>query len=64
MNRSMKIIDFLKSHELISVHALEKKCGIPQSTIGQAFKGRGIPEKYHESLIKELKSYGFKVRSC
>ena len=56
-----KIIDFLKSHELISVHALEKKCGLPQSTIYKAKNGRTLPEKYHESLIKELKRYGFKA---
>ena len=56
-----KILKFLKTHELISVHALEKKCGMPQSTIGQAQNGRKVPEKYHESLIKELKRYGFKA---
>lgn len=62
MNKSDKIINFLKAHELISIHALEKKCGLPQSTIYKAQNGRTLPEKYHESLIKELKRYGLKAR--
>jgi hypothetical protein len=35
------------------------QCGLPQSTIYKAQNGRALPEKYHESLIKELKRYGF-----
>lgn len=61
MNKSDKIINFLKAHELISINALEKKCGLPQSTIYKAQNGRTLPEKYHESLIKELKRYGLKA---
>ena len=62
MNKSDKIINFLKAHELISINALEKKCGLSQGTMAHALNGsRGLPEKYHESLIKELKRYGCKA---
>lgn len=50
----------MKSHELISVYGLECKCDIPEGTVAKAVKGlRGIPEKYHEAVIKELRHYGF-----
>lgn len=55
-----KIIDFLDSHELISVHALEIKANVPASTIAQTKHGRDIPKKHIEPLCLILKGYGMK----
>lgn len=60
---SQTIIDFLKSHELISIHGLEKKLGLSNGTISKAVDGRrGLPEKYHEKIISELKKYGILMK--
>lgn len=56
------ICDFLKSHELISVNALEEKLQIPASTIGQALNGnRLIPSKHIYCILCELAKYGIKI---
>jgi hypothetical protein len=58
---SNQLCDFLKSHSLISVNALEEKLKIPQSTIGQALNGkRLIPMHFLYPIILELVPYGFK----
>ena len=57
---SNHFVDFLKSHELISVHGLEKKLGIPKDTIRKAKEGhRAIPEKYFYEMGLVLVDYGF-----
>jgi hypothetical protein len=56
------ITDFLKSHSLISVKALEEALKIPQSTIWKAVQGeRLIPEKHIFPLICFLANYGLKI---
>lgn len=58
-----KAIEWLQTHDLISINRLEKKVGIPQRVLSKVIKqldGRDLPEKYHDDLIKELKRYGFK----
>lgn len=55
-----KIIEFLRMHKLISIYGLEKKLSFPEGTIAKAVKGtRGLPNKYHDAIIFELKKYGF-----
>jgi transcriptional antiterminator len=59
-NNSDTIVAFLQQRPLISIHQLEDRLGIPQSTIAKAVKGvRNIPEKHQEGLINELKKYGY-----
>ena len=56
------ICDFLRSHNLISVNALEEKLNIPQSTIGKAMnENRLIPTKHIFPIICELSRYGFEI---
>jgi hypothetical protein len=56
------ITDFLKSHSLISVKALEEALKIPQSTIWKAVQGeRLIPEKHIFPLICFLADYGLRI---
>lgn len=58
-SKSQSIIEFLQSHPLISVNALEKMCNIPQSTINKAFSGsREIPDVHINNLEAILKKYG------
>jgi len=59
---SKEVCDFLKTHDLISFHGLEKKLNLPQSTIGQALNGsRDIPQKHLFEIIRELIQYGLKI---
>jgi len=59
---NQQILGFLEDRPLISQHGIEKKLGMPQSTIGQAFKGdRKIPSKHLYPIILELIQYGFKL---
>lgn len=63
-DHSKKIIKFLKDHPLISIHALEKECGIYARNLDKAVKGeRGIPIEYQNKLITILKNYGLKIRT-
>ena len=58
-----KAITWLQEHELISINRLERKIGIPQRVLSKVvtgLDGRGLPDKYHEALIAEIKKYGFK----
>ena len=56
------IVEFLKSHPLISSKALEEALSIPQSTIGQALSGaRLIPEKHIYYIICHLANYGLQI---
>ncbi len=59
---SEKIMSFLDSHELISVHALEIKIGMAQSTIGQTKHGRKIPKKFITPICEVLKDYGMNYK--
>ncbi len=55
-------VAFLRSHDLISVTALEAKLGMPKSTLRQALKKnspRNIPAKYFYDLGLILRDYGF-----
>lgn len=57
---SNHFIGFLKSHDLISVHGLEVKLGMPKDTIRKAKEGkRHIPEKYFYDMGLVLRDYGF-----
>lgn len=58
-----RAITWLQEHDLISINRLEKKIGIPQRVLSKVvtgLDGRTLPEKYHATLIAELKKYGFK----
>lgn len=62
INESNALIEFLKTHPLISLNALEKKLNIPQSTLSKAVKGhRTIPIGYRYKLSLELRSYGYHI---
>lgn len=50
-----KIISHIKAREWISLNALEKKLGIPQSTLSKAVNGeRALPKKWVKPLAEEL----------
>lgn len=54
-------IDWVKTHDLISINRLEERVGIPQRVLAKAIAGsRALPEKYIGPLTVELKKYGFK----
>jgi len=54
-----EIKDFLIEHPGISIHWVEKQCGIPVSTI--KLRGdRPIPTKYIEPIKELLSTYGWK----
>lgn len=58
---SEQIADFLKTHPLLSLNALEKELSIPQGSLSRAIVNETvIPPKHHWGLIKALASYGFK----
>lgn len=60
MTDSDKITAFLKTHDLISLNALEKRCSIPQGTLSKAVTGvRNISENHIQKLSVELKKYGY-----
>lgn len=57
---SNHFVDFLKSHDLISVHRLEAKLNIPKDTLRKAKAGkRHIPGKYFYDMALLLNDYGF-----
>jgi hypothetical protein len=58
---SSQIIEFLKSHPLLSIRSLEEKLKIPSTTIAKALSGREIPQKYLFAVIRELGGYGLKI---
>lgn len=56
-----KIVEFLRSHPLISIYGLEKQIKISEGTIAKAVKGdRSLPDKYNELIEPVLKEYGYK----
>lgn len=56
------ITEFLKSHPLISLNALEKALEIPQSTLHKAINAaRLIPSKHIFPLLCELALYGLEI---
>ena len=56
------ITEFLKSHPLISLNALEKTLDIPQSTLHKAVNSaRLIPSKHIFPLLCELAGYGLEI---
>lgn len=58
-----QVLKFLRTHELISLNALEKKLGIPQSTLYKAIHDiRDLPAKHIPQLKAELKAYGLKMK--
>lgn len=57
-----QVIEFFKTHEFISVTAVEKSLKLPDSTIRQAMVGnRNIPLKHLFSIIRAIIPYGFKL---
>lgn len=61
MDNKYKLLLWIKKHNLLSIHGLEKRAGIPQSVLDKALKGnRPLPEKYIPKLIEILKEYGYK----
>lgn len=58
---SCQVIEFLKSHPLLSIRTLEEKLKIPSTTIAKALSGREIPPKYLFAVIRELGGYGMKI---
>ena len=52
----MNIIEFLHSHELISIGSIEKKLGLTKGTIRM---NRTIPEKYIKAIESILVDYGY-----
>ncbi len=66
INESDALIEYLKTHPLISLNALEKKLNIPQSTLSKAVKGhksRSIPVGYWYALSLELRDYGYHIEN-
>jgi hypothetical protein len=62
MTENEKIINWLKSRDLISINALEKKCGLAQGTISKVLnrkENRNLNEKHIPILRETLKLYGF-----
>lgn len=53
-----KILLFLKTHPLISIKPLEKKCKIPRTILNRALKDGKLPKKHTERLYEALKNYG------
>jgi hypothetical protein len=53
-----EIKDFLINHPGISIHWVEKQCGIPISTI-KLHGDRPIPTKYIQPIKELLASYGW-----
>lgn len=53
------ITDFLAERPLISIHALEQACGIPQGLLSKAIKHKKpLPAKHVPALARELVNYG------
>lgn len=53
------VVDFLKSHPLISVNALEKLLDLPFTSVHQAVSGkRLIPKSHIFKILVELANYG------
>lgn len=56
------ITEFLRTHPLLSINAIEIELNLPQSTIAQSIKGpRFLPVKHIYSLICLLAQYGLKI---
>lgn len=53
-----EVKDFLSSHPGISIHWVEKQCGIPLGTI-KLNSTRSIPNKYKEPIKELLSTYGW-----
>ena len=64
INESNALIEYFKTHPLISLNALEEKLNIPQSTLSKAVKGhRPIPIVYWYKLSLELRDYGYHIEN-
>jgi hypothetical protein len=57
-----KIVTWLLAHPLISINALEKKCGIPRGALSKAVNGnpKYLSVKHKPALLAALKDYGYK----
>lgn len=56
----MSFKDWMKDRKQLSILAIEKRIGMPQSTLNKYLKGvRAIPKKYKEPLKKLMSQYGF-----
>lgn len=63
ITRSNKIVEWLKSHDLISRNALSTKVGYNVSSLHKVINGTGsyiaIPPKHLDQLEEILTEYGF-----
>jgi hypothetical protein len=60
MEEKQKLLDWIKSRDLLSINRVEERCGIPQRMLQKALKElQPLPDKYVPSLQKELKKYGY-----
>lgn len=55
-----EILAFLKSHDLIAIERLERKCNIPTTSLNRSLRTGKLPKKYIKVLEETLKEYGFK----
>jgi hypothetical protein len=63
MKASDQIINWLNTHDLIKIKALEEKCGLPQSCIARVNAGKiNLPPHHVPALMKELKKYGLVIK--
>lgn len=57
-----KIKKFFKERPAISVAAIERESGMPETSLSAVVSGnRKIPEKYKEKLMTVLNKYGLKT---
>jgi len=64
INENNALIEYFKTHPLISLNGLEQKLNIPQSTLSKAVKGhRPIPIGYLYKLSLELRDYGYQIEN-
>lgn len=57
-----KLLSLIRERPLISVSALERECGIPQSALNKALNGNAkyLSPKHLPALKRVLKQYGLK----
>jgi hypothetical protein len=66
IERSQKIIEWLKNHPLISRHALCTQVGYDAASLYKIISGTGsyvaIPGKYLDEMEEILSNYGFNLK--
>lgn len=60
MEHTDQIIEFLRTHPLISVYGLEKELGLYEGAISHAVQGRKrLPKKHVKRITAVLARYGY-----